>query len=93
MPAAGENKQMAVAQRQIEQRRIAVIKPRQHARAGQSGWVQRAMFPEMDFGEITEARFVEWRQQGVLEIHLAEQRVFLHARLTQRYGPGFCQRG
>ena len=51
------------------------------------------MFPEMDFGEITEARFVEWRQQGVLEIHLAEQRVFLHARLTQRYGPGFCQCG
>ena len=61
---------MAAPDGKIQQRRVAVIKTRQHARARQACRIKGAVFPKMDLREIAEARFVEGREQRMFKIQL-----------------------
>src|SRR5205823_5685146 len=75
LPARGEDEHAAFVFRNFQQGRIRVVEPSQNPRAGQSVGLELAVLPEMNFGEVTEARIGERGEQRMFKINLAEHRV------------------
>ena len=91
MPAAREHQQAAAADGELQERGIAAVKFRDDPRPGQFVRREPTVFPEMDFGEIAEARISERREERMLKINPPEHRVILHHGLARREIFHACQ--
>ena len=87
LPAGRENVERAFADGHLQQRGVAGVELRDDARAGELRRVQSPILPEVNLGEVAEARVGERREERVLEINLREHRVGRHLCLVS--GDGF----
>ena len=84
MPAGGEDKQRALSNRDLKQGGIAIIKSRQYSRVGDLFQIEAAMFPEVDLGEVAEARSGKWGKKWMLKIDLPEHGVIASRGFANR---------
>ena len=75
IPARRQHEQISPADRDLRQRGRTVVKFRQHPGLGGRWKLQTPMFPEMDVGEIAEARVGKRGEERMSEINLTEQGV------------------
>src|SRR3954465_1871465 len=68
MPARGENDQGPFSDCHLDNRRVAFIETCDNFCVCEPIRLELAMFPEMDLGEIVEARIIEWGEHRVSEI-------------------------